>query len=324
MRHIVGGLRSTILLIGAMMTLFAQPALAQQPSGAAAPALDKRTTKIVKTALERAAQAWGEASVVEASAAPAAGTALLTGEVAAAGLALVQAGAVVGATATALYLHMTRSGSIASYGNPYGMPARHIAFPLTRPGAQPVRHPNPYPLPTPEPEDDKPDEGRPGRVYATYTRYNRTTGRYYAGRTSAAIDLNKAWRPQAETAVRARHRQRHHDENPEPGGKGFRDPILDTYAVGYAVDYAQRYRDLAYLAIRGREQQLIDHHGARRTKQRGITEFRGGARSDTAPDEAVTENAIRAVAKNNPLGELFHSAANLQFGPLAPYTGDRI
>ena len=36
----------------------------------------------------------------------------------------------------------------------------------------------------------------------------------------------------------------------------------------------QRYRDAGYLAIRGREQQLIDYHGARRARERGLKNFR--------------------------------------------------
>ena len=99
--------------------------------------------------------------------------------------------------------------------------------------------------------------------------------------------------------------------------------LLDTYAVGLAVDYGQRYRDVGYLAIRGREQQLIDFHGARRAREREIAKFDGGAQSDTGRGGALTENAIRGVAKNNPYGQIFHGAANLHFGEMAPYTGHR-
>ena len=48
-----------------------------------------------------------------------------------------------------------------------------------------------------------------------------------------------------------------------------------------------------------------------------------GARSDTRPREPATENKIRAVARDNPMGEPFHEAANLWFGEFAAYTGAR-
>ena len=99
--------------------------------------------------------------------------------------------------------------------------------------------------------------------------------------------------------------------------------MLDRYAVGLAVNYEQRYQDMGYLAIRGREQQLIDYLGARRASERGIEEFHGGAHSDSAAGERLTENAIRGVARDNPYGEPFHAMANLLFGELAPYTGDK-
>jgi len=83
---------------------------------------------------------------------------------------------------------------------------------------------------------------------------------------------------------------------------------LDKFAVGDAVNYKDRYKDLAYLAIRGREQQLIDFHG--------------GSRSDTNPKPPRTENPIRGVAKSNRYGTVFHEAANAKFGQLHKYTGD--
>ena len=238
------------------------------------------------------------------------------------------------AAATATQLHLLRTGSIARYGNPYGQPARDIAFPLLRtsrtrtrapavPAPYPIPGPGPSPAPAPEPGDDQQSKPRPGRLYATYTLYNRTTGLHYSGRTSAVIDLDQDWDLQAEAAVQARNGNRETDENAEPGAPGFNRAALEKYAVGLAVDYGQRYRDAAYLTIRGREQQLIDYHGAQRAQQRGIASFRGGARSDTNPDEPLTENAIRGVARDNPFGQIFHAAANLHFGLLAPYTGRR-
>lgn len=74
-------------------------------------------------------------------------------------------------------------------------------------------------------------------------------------------------------------------------------------SLGYAnpkLDQA-RYGFKHYSAIRGREQQLIDYHG--------------GVESDGVG------NLIRGVAKGNVSGEIYHNAANLEFGQLYPYTG---
>ncbi|PTL76039.1 hypothetical protein DAT35_51895 [Vitiosangium sp. GDMCC 1.1324] len=65
--------------------------------------------------------------------------------------------------------------------------------------------------------------------------------------------------------------------------------------------------DVAYWRIRGREQQLMDFHG--------------GAQSDN-PAPYRTENVQRGVAKDNPLGRLFHDAATKHRGQLHPYTGN--
>lgn len=335
-----GPLSTALAFTGIVLTLSAGPVQAQ--SGAPAPATTStptaaETRQLVKSALERAAQHWGSAGVMkgggtagaaQSGAAPAVGQAVFTGEAAVAGVALAQAAVLLTATGLALDVHLSRSGSLWKYGNPYGMPKEDIAFPLNRQErakrARLARPTVPEPFPVPEPDDGESDKPRAGRIYATYTRYNRKTGLYYSGRTSMIIDLNKDWRKQARMAVAARHRNRHNhdDENAEPGGPAFLDAVLDTYAAGGAVDYSQRYRDVGYLAIRGREQQLIDYHGARRAKARGIKTFVGGAQSDTKPGEALTENAIRGVARDNANGEIFHAAANLAFGEIAPYTGD--
>jgi hypothetical protein len=146
-----------------------------------------------------------------------------------------------------------------------------------------------------------------GRVYATYTKLNLRTGRYYSGRTSMVIDLNKPLRPQAVAAVNARDSNHHLDENGEPANAVFRPAQLDRFDVGAAVNYANRYEDVAYWRIRGREQQLMDSLG--------------GAHSDTQ-EPYRTENIQRGVAKDNPLGRLFHDAATKQWGQLHPYTGN--
>jgi hypothetical protein len=72
---------------------------------------------------------------------------------------------------------------------------------------------------------------------------------------------------------------------------GFGPAVVDKVASGLG----------AYEAIRGREQQLIDAHG-------------GVGRPGVA-------NKIRAVAKRNPAGPLYHSESNKRFGEIAPYTG---
>ena len=306
-----------------------------QPS----PAVDPETVLIAATALQRAAQAWGTASVITggvATVAPAAaGAAPAAAPVAApaAGLSTGAAGALLGAQVAAaaamaltLRWHMQRAGSIARYGNPYGMPSRDIAFPVLKAIEQNRTEPFPIPEPVPEPSPDKEEkrQPKPGRIYVTYTKFNSQTGRYYSGRTSAVIDLSLPWAPQARAAVRARDANHHVDENDEPSNPSFGPAVLDQFAVGYAVNYNQRYRDVGYLVIRGREQQLIDYYGARRAAELGINNFSGGAQSDTHPGTPLTENSIRGIGKDNPLGEVFHNAANLAFGELAPFTGNRI
>jgi hypothetical protein len=90
------------------------------------------------------------------------------------------------------------------------------------------------------------------------------------------------------------------------------------------VNYEERYRDVGYLAIRGREQQLIDYYGKKKADELGIKDFKGGAKSDTGTGTQLTENDIRGVAKDLPAGEVFHEASNWKFGPLAPFTGKKI
>ncbi|WP_143196001.1 hypothetical protein [Archangium sp. Cb G35] len=164
----------------------------------------------------------------------------------------------------------------------------------------------PAPLPVPETGRDRDKEGR-GRLYATYTKFNPTSSRHYSGRTSMVVDLRKPLRPQAEQAVATRDSNHHTDEGDEPKTPGFRQAVLDEFDVGTALDYANRYSDIAYWRIRGREQQLID--------------FYGSAQSDTR-EPYRTENVNRGVAKDNPLGRLFHDAATKKWGQLHPYTGN--
>ena len=72
---------------------------------------------------------------------------------------------------------------------------------------------------------------------------------------------------------------------------GFGNPVIDRAVQGYS----------GYPAIRGREQQLIDHYG-------GVGNPKVG-------------NRIRGVSKLNPLGYIYYGASNLYFGPLSLYSG---
>ncbi len=102
--------------------------------------------------------------------------------------------------------------------------------------------------------------------------------------------------------------QNHHvnsDENDDEPKAGYGPANLDVYAVGSkGVNYSNRYQDLAYWEIRGREQQLIDKYG--------------GSKSD----EGTSGNTIRGVGKDNINGRAFHVAASMRWGELSPYTGN--
>ncbi|WP_160174585.1 hypothetical protein [Archangium violaceum] len=166
--------------------------------------------------------------------------------------------------------------------------------PLTPPGASPKSKPAGN------------DKTRLGRIYATYTRLNRNTHRYYSGRTSMVVDLTQPLEEQVFLAVILRALNHHIDENDEPKWAGFALPTIDQFDVGTAIDYGRRYDDTAYWRIRGRKQQLIDSHG--------------GAQADTGKPYR-TENVVRGVAKDNPWGRRFHAAATESWGRLHPYTG---
>ncbi|HYO51164.1 hypothetical protein [Archangium sp.] len=251
-----------------------------------------------------------------------AGTATATGEALVAGGAVVAAGGsvvLVCLTVKAALNGMRTPIDIADtfYGTHFGDLQGWVQgcyAPKVAPGAptptaevKPVSEPHAPPASgrSPEAHEDR-DKKNWGRIYATYTKFNSRTGRYYTGRTSMVIDLNKPLRPQAVAAVNARDSNHHIDEDDEPKGPGFRPALLDAFDVGTSVSYANRYSDVAYWRIRGREQQLIDSLG--------------GAQSDTQ-EPYRTENVQRGVAKDNPPGRLFHDAATKQWGQLHPYTG---
>ena len=121
------------------------------------------------------------------------------------------------------------------------------------------------------------------KVYMTYTMTN-SEGVVYSGRTSGYGDPSD---------ILDRRQNNHHMSE-----KGFSNVQIDQIAYG----------EKGRLAIRGREQQLIDRHG--------------GAQSDTINGHKGTSgNAIRGVSKINPKGPIYHEAANNAFGNIAPYTG---
>lgn len=121
------------------------------------------------------------------------------------------------------------------------------------------------------------------KVYMTYTMTN-DDGTVYSGRTSGYGN--------PEDILGKRHSKHH------MAAKGFYNVKPDKVAYG----------EQEKLAIRGREQQLIDKNG--------------GAQSDTVNGHKGTSgNAIRGVSKFNPKGPVYHEAANKEFGNIASYTG---
>ncbi|MCY1075318.1 hypothetical protein [Archangium lansingense] len=114
-------------------------------------------------------------------------------------------------------------------------------------GVMPASEPHAPTAPGPATEVDngRAREKNWGRLYATYTKFSVKTGRYYSGRTSMVVDLHKPLRPQAVAAVNARDLNHHIDENDEPKSPAFQEALLDKFDLGTAVDYANRYSDIA-------------------------------------------------------------------------------
>ena len=81
---------------------------------------------------------------------------------------------------------------------------------------------------------DTPNNSKP-RLFVTYTRYNPSTGQYYAGRTSGY--------QAPEVLIKTRSLGQ-----PHLNAEGFEAPIVDVYTTNRG-------------AVRGREQQLIDYFG---------------------------------------------------------------
>ncbi|MFG2927428.1 RHS repeat-associated core domain-containing protein [Streptomyces achromogenes] len=118
-------------------------------------------------------------------------------------------------------------------------------------------------------------------TYVTYTKTNPSTGQVYTGRSRGVGT--------PQQIVSARDSDHHMTE------KGFGPAVLDKH-VDATLPIEQRHSDPAYQAMRGREQQLIDHFG--------------GARSDGG----TSGNAIRGVAADNPMLGVFLNAASRKFG----------
>ena len=115
------------------------------------------------------------------------------------------------------------------------------------------------------------------RTFATYTRTHPDTGQTYSGRVSGY----------ASPEVLVSRRQYTHPRRLSQ----FDDAVVDRSCSGCRV------------SVRGREQQLIDHHGGAQS---------GGGTS---------ANINRGVARDNPLGRSYHHASNSRWGELHPYTG---
>jgi hypothetical protein len=203
----------------------------------------------------------------------------------------------------AFKIGLISSATAAAYRREVQQARERAAANKNKPGPDWIPPPHPS-EPTLEPDKDTQEEQ--GRIYVTYTKFNKNTHRYYSGRTSMVVDRNKPLSPQALKAIELRDANHHLDENDEPNDPAFGPARMDKSDIGTAVDYSDRYRDAAYLRIRGREQQLIDSFG--------------GAWSDTGKPYK-TENAVRGVAKDNPQGRSFYDAATSYWGKKSDYTG---
>lgn len=158
-----------------------------------------------------------------------------------------------------------------------------------KPKEDPKGKPNPEPTPSPilTSPDDVMEEKEPKVFFVTYTKLRENedgTTTTYSGRTSGVYYGETPTLKEAQAAVSARD-------------LGHKDKI------GYGPAVVDKYSTV-YTAIRGREQQLIDHFGKAQSE--------GG----------TSGNKIRGVGKNNPRGPMYHSSSNTQFGELHKYTGN--
>ncbi|WP_375419223.1 SpvB/TcaC N-terminal domain-containing protein [uncultured Hymenobacter sp.] len=112
-------------------------------------------------------------------------------------------------------------------------------------------------------------------------------GRIYSGRTAGPADVDAS-----KIVLSERY------------GSGRDKDKFASFAPGSLNIDREKVGPEGYLAIRGREQQLID--------------FYKGAISDNG----TSGNPIRGVGKDNPAGRIFHFFSNKNFGPKAGYTGN--
>ena len=126
-------------------------------------------------------------------------------------------------------------------------------------------------------------DDQPVTVYVTYTRHNPKTNQYYPGKTrfQSTWGQQPFWAGEAQEAVNTRIDQKDHQAKT---ALGFGPGILDRYSTNE-------------LAIRGREQMLIDHLGGAQ-KQGGFA-----------------ANIIRGV-RAGPASWAAEIAAYAEFGPL--------
>lgn len=117
--------------------------------------------------------------------------------------------------------------------------------------------------------------------YVTYTKTNPTTGTVYTGRSRGTGTPAQV--------VRNRDADHHMTE------KGYGPAVLDQ-STDATLPVEQRHQDPAYQAMRGREQQMIDHNG--------------GARSM----DGTSGNAINGIAEDNKLRDTYLNAATNKFG----------
>src|SRR5688572_9815479 len=89
----------------------------------------------------------------------------------------------------------------------------------------------------------------------------------------------------------------------------MRPPAKVVESVQANTSWGKRGVDPAYWAIRGREQQWIDHFGG---------SWRDVAAGRTGGTTTNSVNDIRGVRANHPMGAVYWTASNIVFGPLAP------
>ncbi|MFC7531845.1 polymorphic toxin-type HINT domain-containing protein [Actinoplanes sp. GCM10030250] len=126
-------------------------------------------------------------------------------------------------------------------------------------------------------------EGGTGLKYVTYTKVHPVTGKIYSGRTRGYGDPNDI--------VAAREAGHHMND------EGFGPAVLDKWMEA-TLPVADRHSDLAYQAMRGREQNLIDHFGGARSM--------GG----------TSGNSINGIAEDNKLRHVYMNAARRVYGLL--------